>query len=98
MVEVLSPSTEGYDRGEKFRQYRRIESLTEYILVNAETWGIEVFRLNQQNHWELVQDLTTDSQEALNQLNLHLSSIDFHSSLTDIYDDVIFPESAASAS
>ena len=98
VIEVLSPSTEGYDRGEKFRQYRRLPSLTEYVLINAESWGIEVFRLNQQNHWELVQDLTTDTAENLNQLNLHLSSIDFHCSLADIYDDVIFPESATPTS
>lgn len=33
IVEVLSPSTEAYDRGEKFRQYRRLESLAEYVLI-----------------------------------------------------------------
>jgi Uma2 family endonuclease len=34
IVEVLSPSTQGYDRGEKFRKYRSIPSLTEYLLIS----------------------------------------------------------------
>ena len=92
VIEVRSPSTEGYDRGEKFRQYRRLETLAEYVLVNAETWAVEVFRLNQHQNWELVQDLTTDSQEDLSEINLHLTSVDFHCSLAEIYDDVTFPE------
>lgn len=96
VIEVLSPSTEGYDRGEKFRQYRRIESLKEYILINAETWGVEVFRLNQQQHWELVQDITAESQDELSQLQLHLTSVDFHCSLAEIYDEVVFPQSETS--
>src|SRR5687767_10346827 len=37
IVEVLSDRTEAYDRGEKFRHYRRIESLREYVLVSQST-------------------------------------------------------------
>jgi Uma2 family endonuclease len=44
IVEVLSESTERNDRGEKFRQYRLLPSLEEYVLVNTDSKHIEVFR------------------------------------------------------
>ncbi|RZO63244.1 MAG: Uma2 family endonuclease [Sandaracinaceae bacterium] len=44
LVEVLSDSTEGYDRGEKFRHYRRLESLREYVLVSQREPLVEVWR------------------------------------------------------
>lgn len=44
IVEVLSPTTEQSDRGEKFRHYRRLESLREYVLVAQDEPRIEVFR------------------------------------------------------
>lgn len=44
IVEVLSESTEGYDRGEKFRYYRRIPSLKEYVLVSQHEPLVEVWR------------------------------------------------------
>lgn len=43
IIEVLSPSTEGYDRGEKFELYRQLDSLQDYVLVNQEMKKIEVF-------------------------------------------------------
>jgi len=53
IIEVLSSSTKNYDRGEKFKLYRDIATLKEYILVDSESLHIEVFRLNENNHWEL---------------------------------------------
>ena len=53
LIEILSPSTKNYDRGEKFKLYRDIQTLKEYILVDSESIHIEVFRLNETNHWEL---------------------------------------------
>lgn len=44
IVEVLSASTEAYDRGEKFAQYRRIESLREYVLVEQHKIRVEHYR------------------------------------------------------
>ena len=41
IVEVLSPSTEAYDRGEKFAQYRRLDSLTYYLLVSQDKMRVE---------------------------------------------------------
>ncbi len=53
LIEILLPSTHNYDRGGKFRLYRDIPTLKEYILIESESIRIESFRLNPQNHWEL---------------------------------------------
>ena len=47
LIEVLSDSTEGYDRGEKFAHYQHLPSLQEYMLVSQHGPRIEVFRRNQ---------------------------------------------------
>lgn len=44
VIEVLSPSTEAYDRGDKWAAYRKIASLREYVLVSQSSARIEVFR------------------------------------------------------
>ena len=53
IIEVLSKSTKNYDRGEKFKLYRDIPTLREYILADSESIHIEVFRLNKNKRWEL---------------------------------------------
>ncbi|MEI9809076.1 MAG: Uma2 family endonuclease [Bacteroidota bacterium] len=53
IIEVLSPSTKSYDKGEKFTLYRDIVTLKEYILVDSENIRVEAFRLNNTGHWEL---------------------------------------------
>jgi Uma2 family endonuclease len=53
LVEVLSDSSEAYDRGEKFAHYRRIASLQEYVLVSQRERRIEVFRRTAGGRWEL---------------------------------------------
>jgi Uma2 family endonuclease len=53
IIEILSPSTKNYNRGEKFRLYREIKSLKEYILVDSESLLAEAFRINERGHWEL---------------------------------------------
>lgn len=52
IVEVLSDSTEEYDRGEKFAHYMSIHSLKEYVLVSQDTPRIEVFRRPKRGHWQ----------------------------------------------
>jgi Uma2 family endonuclease len=94
IIEVLSPSTEGYDRGEKLKQYRRLETLREYILVNAKTMGVECFRLNVQNRWELTADFAENSSDA-EEIEIELTSIDFRCSLAEIYDEVNLTETTA---
>ena len=53
IVEVLSPSTEAYDRGMKFDQYRRIASLREYVLVAQDSPRIERFLRNEDGTWNM---------------------------------------------
>lgn len=54
IVEVLSDSSEAYDRGAKAAHYRRIPSLREYVLVSQREPLIEVYRRNERGNWELV--------------------------------------------
>ncbi|MBX3191919.1 MAG: Uma2 family endonuclease [Labilithrix sp.] len=51
LVEVLSPSTEDYDRGEKREHYARIESLREYVLVAQDRRRVEVFHRTESSSW-----------------------------------------------
>ena len=53
IVEILSPATQRYDRGEKFMLYRSIPSLQEYILIDSESFSIEHYRRNNDNTWLL---------------------------------------------
>lgn len=81
IIEVLSKSTKNYDRGEKFKLYRDIQTLKEYILVDSETIHIEVFRLNENNHWELEE---YDSIENV----LFIKAIDEKIAISEIYEGV----------
>jgi Uma2 family endonuclease len=51
IVEVLSPSTEEYDRGEKFDHYKRIESLREYVLIAQDRREVEVWTRGAEGSW-----------------------------------------------
>ena len=53
IIEVLSDSTEAYDRGAKAAHYRRIPSLAEYVLVSQREPLIEIYRRNERGNWEL---------------------------------------------
>lgn len=53
IIEVLSPSTKNYDRGEKFQLYKDIAPFKEYILVDSTNILIEAFRISYGGHWEL---------------------------------------------
>ncbi len=53
VIEVLSPSTQAYNRSRKFAFYRRVPSLMEYILVDPETRAVEAFRRNAEDQWVL---------------------------------------------
>ena len=53
IVEVLSPFTEGYDRGEKFATYRKLSDLREYVLIDPDRKRIECFRRGEDDLWVL---------------------------------------------
>jgi Uma2 family endonuclease len=92
IVEVLSPSTEAYDRGGKFKLYRQLESLQEYVLVGSEVQSVEVFRRNPSGSWEFMAYGEGDE--------VTLSSIDLTVAIGAFYEDVVLVagETAAVAS
>jgi Uma2 family endonuclease len=55
IVEVISPSTEGYDRGKKFAHYRTIESLAEIVLVSQERVEVERYSRQPEGGWLLLE-------------------------------------------
>ena len=59
VIEVLSPSTQAYNRSQKFALYRRLASLQEYVLVDPETRRVEGFRRNAADQWVLF-DMSQD--------------------------------------
>lgn len=85
IIEVISPSTEAYDRGGKFALYRRLESLQEYVLVSSETKNVEVFRRNEQGVWTFIPYGEVDSIELL--------SVDAKIDVASIYEDVALKSS-----
>ena len=84
IVEVLSPSTEAYDRGDKFAHYRQLQSLQEYILVSQDKVRVDHY-VRHTTQW-----LLTDFQEL--EQHLPLTSIQCELPLQEIYERVTFPE------
>jgi len=74
LVEVLSETTEEYDRGEKFAHYMRIPSLREYVLVSQDTPRIEVFRRPERGHW-LREEARAGGTIAISGRTLHVDDI-----------------------
>lgn len=63
IIEVLSPSTQAYDRSQKFAFYRRLTSLREYALIDPDTRRIEVFRINTEGLFVLFDMSESDTLE-----------------------------------
>jgi Uma2 family endonuclease len=82
IVEVLSPSTELYDRGRKFQYYRHIESLREYVLIAQDAPRIERF-VRQGDVWQFSDAVGLDA-------SLELPSIGCTLALADVYEQVTF--------
>ena len=85
VIEVLSNSTEAFDRGEKFIRYRTwLTTLTDYILVSQDKPMIEHYRRQSDGEWVLS---TLDGVDAV----LKIESIGCSLKLSDVYDGVQFP-------
>ncbi len=80
IVEVLSPGTEAFDRGKKFQNYRRIDTLKEYVLIDAREMSVECFRLNENGAWEIYNYGESDE--------ITLSSVDLTFPIEMLYEDV----------
>jgi len=85
LIEVLSPSTERHDRGEKFHHYRQIKSLREYCLISQDKARVEVYQLAAENKW-----LLTEANGLHN--NIALASLDCTLSLAEVYRRVAFED------
>ena len=81
IVEVLSDSTEGYDRGSKFSLYRRLPSLREYLLVAQDRVSVELYTPSVDGRWMLS---VFDGLD----MRVHLPNIDCELSIADVYDRV----------
>lgn len=91
IIEVLSPSTEAYDRGEKFARYRRLDSLTDYILISQDRMSLEHFRRQENGDWLLHE---VEQPTAV----LTIESIGCRLVVSEVYERVTFPEELPSGS
>lgn len=84
IIEVLSDSTEAYERGDKFTHYKSIPSLGEYLLIAQHRPHITHYAKNEDGSW---------SYSEINDLSasIHLSSVDCVLELTSVYEGVTFP-------
>jgi Uma2 family endonuclease len=80
VVEVLSPSTQAYDRSHKFALYRRIPALQEYILVDPETRRVEAFRRGADDRWVLDDMSESDTLVA--------ASVGCRVAMADVFDGI----------
>ena len=83
IIEVLSPSTSGYDRGDKFRYYRSIPQLNQYLLVSQGEILIESYSKTSENNWLLQEYTPARGIISLDSLGISLN-------LVDIYEGVDF--------
>lgn len=86
IVEVLSPSTSSFDRGDKFADYQTLESLQEYILINSHCPRVECFRRTEGGLWLFQSygsrfELDTAAVLTLHSLNLEIT-------LPELYEEV----------
>ena len=82
LIEVLSDSTEGYDRGKKFQHYRSIESLSEYLLVSQNEARVEKYLRQGDDFWVLSEAVGLESA-------IGLESIECGLDLKEIFEKVI---------
>ena len=84
IVEVLSPSTEAFDRGEKFARYRRLESLSDYVLVAVDRMRVE-------HHWLQPSGVWKSEEHDRPAHVLRLAGVDCEVPLAEIYEKVDLP-------
>ncbi len=83
IAEVLSKSTESYDRGKKFEHYRTIPTFQEYILIDQYRMHVDQFSKTEEGRWLFSE---YDGEAAV----LSLTSVPFQIPLTDIYQEIEF--------
>ncbi|MCT7976565.1 Uma2 family endonuclease [Laspinema olomoucense] len=78
IIEVLSESTESFDRGKKFQYYRKLSSLQDYILVSSQDYVVEIFHRIEGDRWVL------ETYQGLSQV-ARIESLDLNIPLAEIY-------------
>lgn len=82
IVEVLSPSTEAYDRGTKLHHYQQLSTLQEYVLIDAAQMSVDHYCRLSARKWEL--------QTYLAEEQLELTSVNWQGAIALLYEDVPF--------
>lgn len=82
IVEVLSPSTEAYDRWEKFNLYQRSDALQDYVLVNTNRIEVALYSKNDRNKWEITRYVAGDLIE--------LKSVNLTFPIEQVFEEIIF--------
>lgn len=80
VVEVLSPGTESKDRGKKFRELQRSETLQEYVLVDYESMLVECFRRSEGRFW--IYEAFGEGE------TVRLESLGFEMAIATLYEDI----------
>ena len=83
IVEVLSDSTQAYNRGLKFTAYRQLASLQEYVLIDPESRRVEVYRRNERQNFELI--------DQTGNVELVLDSVGMRLAMAEVFDGVEAP-------
>lgn len=83
IAEVLSPSTEAFDRGQKFSVYRQLESLQTYWLIDSRKMSVDCFNRRDNNEWLL------HSYENADEI-IRIPSLDLEYPLQGLYEEVLF--------
>ncbi|MDD4273273.1 MAG: Uma2 family endonuclease [Desulfobacter postgatei] len=91
IIEILSKSTEAFDRGKKFNFYQAIPTLQEYVLVSQDEYRVEQFTRSDEDKWEYRSYKNTEQV-----LKLKLKSVDCELPLSEIYWDVKFESNSTS--
>jgi Uma2 family endonuclease len=82
IVEVLSPTTEAYDRGDKFALYRRSTSLQDYVLVSTNAMRVDLYQRNERGRWEI---LSYDAGDSID-----LPSVNLSVPVAQVHEDIVF--------
>ncbi len=91
IIEVLSDSTEAFDRGDKFADYQSLSSLQEYVLINSRKARIECFRRTPEGLWLLQFYELVDNQ-------FELTTVEFSAKIAEVYEQVEFAQESSSDS
>ena len=82
VVEVLSPTTEAYDRGEKFHEYLKLDSLRAYVLIEQHIPRVDAYERNKNGEWLLTFSRGIDSTLVIRCLDVELPLVELYARVT----------------